>query len=100
MTVPNFMSKAFFYQRFITFWPKTLFCKARKILKSGFRVKTDFKKSRFKLLEKTNDHVKEIAAINFCYIDVNCCLTVKLHDVNQKDIFLATFGELHDTMYN
>ena len=58
----------------------------------------DLRKSRFKLLKKGNDHVKEIAAISFSYADVNCRLTVKFHDVNQEDIFFSTFGDLRDVV--
>lgn len=42
--------------------------------------------------------MNEIAAISFCYAEVNCRIAVKFHDVNQEDIFLSTFGELHDIM--
>ena len=58
--------------RFTTFRHRTLFYRARKNLKSGFKVKLDLTKSRFNLLKKANDHVKEIPAISFCYEDVNC----------------------------
>ena len=48
--------------RFTTFRHRTLFYRARKNLKSGFKVKLDLTKSRFNLLKKANDHVKEIPA--------------------------------------
>ena len=67
-----------------------------KNLKSGFKVKLDLTKSRFNLLKKANNHVKEIPAISFCYADVNCCFRVKLHDAKQEDIFFSTFDELPD----
>ena len=82
--------------RFTTFRHRTLFYRARKNLKSGFKVKLDLTKSRFNLLKKANNHVKEIPAISFCYADVNCRLRVKFHDANQEDIFFATFEELRD----
>ena len=67
-----------------------------KNLKSGFKVKFDLTKSRFNLLKKANNHVKEIPAINFCYADVNCHLLVKFHDAKQKDIFFSTFDNIPD----
>ena len=44
--------------RFTTFRHRTLFYRARKNLKSGFKVKLDLTKSRFNLLKKANNHVK------------------------------------------
>ena len=82
--------------RFTTFRHRTLFYRAIKNLKSGFTVKLDLTKSRFILLRKANDHVKEIPAIRFCYADVNCHLQVKFHDAKQEDIFFSTFDELRD----
>ena len=82
--------------RFTTFSNRTLFYRARKNLKSGFKVKLDLTKSRFNLLKKANNHVKEIPAISFCYADVNCRLRVKFHDAKQDDIFFSTFDELCD----
>ena len=60
------------------------------------KVKLDLTKSRFNLLKKANDHVKEIPTISFCYADVNCRLWVKFHDAKQEDIFFSTFDELRD----
>ena len=82
--------------RFTTFRHRTLFYRARKNLKSGFKVKLDLTKSRFKFLKKANNHVKEIPAISFCYADVNCRLRVKLHDAKEHNIFFSTFDELRD----
>ena len=82
--------------RFTTFRRKILFYRARKNLKSGFKVKLDLAKSRFNLLKKANNHVKEIPAISFCYADVNCRLRIKFHDAKQEDIFFSTFDELRD----
>ena len=59
-------------------------------------MKLDLTKSRFNLLKKASDHVKEIPAINFCYADANCRLRVKFHDAEQEDIFFSTFDELRD----
>ena len=53
-------------------------------------------KSRFNLLKKANDHVRKIPAMSFCYVDLNCRLRVKFHDINQEYIFLSTFDELRD----
>ena len=82
--------------RFTTFRHRTLFYRARKNLKSGFKVKLDITKSRFNLLKKANNHAKKIPAINFCYADVNCRIRVKFHDARQEDIFFATFDQLRD----
>ena len=82
--------------RFITFRHRTLFYKARKKLKHGFKVKLDLTKSRFNLLKKANDHIKEIPAISFCYADVNCRLRVKFRDAKQENIFFSTFDELRE----
>ena len=51
--------------RFTTFRPRTLFYRARKNLKNGFKVKLDLTKSRFNLLKKANDHVKEMPGVSF-----------------------------------
>ena len=59
-------------------------------------MKLDLTKSRFKLLNKAHDHVKEIPAISFCYADVNCRLWVKFHGAKQEEIFFLTFDELCD----
>ena len=59
-------------------------------------MKLDLTKSRFNLLKKANDHVKEIPAISFCYADMNCLLRIKFHDAKQEDIFFSTFDELRD----
>ena len=68
----------------------------KKNLKSGFKVKLDLTKSMFHLLKKANNHVKEIPAISFCYVDVNCRLRVKFHDAKQEDIFFSVFDKLRD----
>ena len=60
------------------------------------KVKLDLTKSRFNLLKKANDHVKEIPTKSFCYADVNCRLRVKLHDAKLEDVFFRTFDELRD----
>ena len=82
--------------RFTTFRHRTLFCRARENLKSGFKVKLDLTKSRFNLLKKANDHVKEIPTISFCYADVNYRLRVKFHDAKQEDIFFSIFDKFRD----
>ena len=59
-------------------------------------MKLGLTKSKFNLLKKANDHVKEIPDISFCYADVNCRLLIKFHDAKQEDIFFSTFDELRD----
>ena len=59
-------------------------------------MKLDLTKSRFNLLKKANDYVKEITAISFCYANVNGRLRVKFHDAKQEDLFFSTFDELRD----
>ena len=80
---------------FTTFRHRTIFYRARKNLKSA-KVKIDLTKSRFDLLKRANNHVKEMLAINFCYAVVDCRLRVKFHDEKQEDIFFSTFEELCD----
>ena len=53
-------------------------------------------KSRFDLLKRASNHVKEIRTINFCCADVNCRLWVKFHDEKQEDFFFSKFQELCD----
>ena len=53
-------------------------------------------KSRFDLLKRASNHVKEIRTINFCCADVNCRLRVKFHDEKLEDIFFSKFQELCD----
>ena len=81
--------------RFTTFRHRTLFYRARKNLKSA-KVKLDLTKSRFDLLKRANNHVKEIRAINFCHADRNCPLGVKFHDEKKQDFFSSTVQELCD----
>ena len=82
--------------RFTTFRHKTMFYRAKNKLKRGVRVKLDLTKSRYDLLKRANDHLKELPFIKFCYADVNCRLKVKFNDENQKDIFFSSFDDLRD----
>ena len=82
--------------RFTTFQHRTLFYRARKKLKSEFKVKLDLTKPRFNLLKEANDHVIEIQAISFCYAGANCRLRIKFNDAKQEDIFFSTVDKLHD----
>ena len=59
-------------------------------------MKRNLTKSRFNLLKKANDHVKEIPAVSFCYADVNSGVRLKFHDAKQKDIFYSAFDKLRD----
>ena len=59
-------------------------------------MKLDLTKSRFNLLKKASNYVKEIPAISSFYANVNCHFRVKFHVVNQQDIFFSTFGGLRD----
>ena len=52
--------------------------------KRDVRMKLDLAKSRYDLLKRANDHVKEIPSIKFWYADINCHLKVKFNDENQK----------------
>ena len=51
----------------------------------------DLTKSRFALLRKVNDHVKELPTIKFYYVDVNCRLQVKFNNENQNYLFFYSF---------
>ena len=82
--------------RFTTFRHRTMFYRAKNKLKRGVRIKLDLTKSRYDLLKRANDHVKEVPSIKFCYADVNCRLKVKFNDENQKDIFFSSFDDLRD----
>ena len=73
-----------------------MFYRAKNKLKRGVKIKLDLTKSRYNLLKRANDHVKEVSYIKFCYADINCRLKVKFNDENQKDIFFSSFDELRD----
>ena len=73
-----------------------MFYRAKNKLKRGVKIKLDLTKSRYNLLKRANDHVKEEPSIKFCYADINCRLKVKFNDENQKDIFFSSFDELRD----
>ena len=64
--------------RFTIFRHRTMFCRAKNMLMRGVRKKLDLTKSRYDLLKRANDHVKEVPSIKFCYVDVNYRLKVKL----------------------
>ena len=44
-----------------------MFYRAKNKLKRGVRIKLDLTKSRYDLLKRANDHVKEVPSIKFCY---------------------------------
>ena len=48
-------------------------------------------KSRYNLLKRANDHVKEVPSIKISYADINCRLKVKFNDEKEKDIFFSSF---------
>ena len=80
--------------RFTTFHHRNMFYRAKNKLKRGVGIKLDLTKSRYAILKRANDHVKEVPSIKFCYADVNCRLKVKFNDENQKDIFFSSFNDL------
>ena len=45
----------------------------------------------------SNNHVKEIPTIRFCYVDVNCRLKAKCTGEDQDDVFFSSMDELRDT---
>ena len=77
---------------------KSMFYRAKNRLKRGVRIKLDLTKSRYNLLKRANDHVKEVPSIKSCYADVNCCLKVKLNDENQNGIFFSSLDDLRDIL--
>ena len=81
---------------FITFCHRTMFYRAKNKLKRGVRIKVDLTKSRYGLLKRAKDYVKEVPSIKFCYADINCHLKVKFNAENQKDIFFSSFDNLLD----
>ena len=84
--------------RSTTFRHRSMFYRAKNKLKRGVRIKLDLTKSRYDLLKRANDHVKEVPSIKFCYADVNCCLMVKFNDENQKDIFFSSFNDFRNIL--
>ena len=82
--------------RFTTFRHRTMFYRAKNKLKRGVRIKLDLTKSRYGLLKRAKDHVKEVPSIKFCYADINCHLKVKFNAENQKNIFVSSFDNLLD----
>ena len=82
--------------RFITFRHRTMFYRAKNKLKRGVRIKLDLTKSRYGLLKRAKDHVKEVTSIKFCYADINCHPKVKFNTENQKNIFFSSFDNLLD----
>ena len=56
--------------RFTTLRHRTLFYRAKNKLKRGVSIKLDLAKSRYDLLKRANDQVKEVPSIKFCYADV------------------------------
>ena len=81
--------------RFTTFRHRTMFYRARSKLK-GIKVRLDLTKSRYDLLNKANEHVRDIPTIKFCYVDVNCRLKVRFASENQQDEFFSSMEELRD----
>ena len=45
--------------------------RAKNKLKRGVKIKLDLSKSRYDLLKRAIDHVKEVPSIKFCYADIN-----------------------------
>ena len=81
--------------RFTTFRHRTMLYRARSTLK-GVKVRLDFTKSRYDLLNNANNHVKEIPTIRFCYVDVNWRLKVKFTGEDQDNVFFSSMDELRD----
>ena len=75
--------------RLTTFRRRTMLYRARSKLKR-VNVRLDLTKPRYDLLNNTNNHVKEIPNIKFCYVDVNCRL------VDRDDVFFSSMDELRD----
>ena len=72
-----------------------MFYRAKNKLKRGVRIKLDLTKSKYDLLKRANDNVKEVPSIKFCYADINCRLKLRFNDENQ-DIFFSSFDDLRD----
>ena len=78
---PNIYCKSIII-RFTTFRHRTTLYRAKNKLKRAVRIKLDLTKSRSDLLKRTNDNVKELPSIKFCFADINCRLKVKFNDEN------------------
>ena len=57
--------------RFTTFLYRNMLYRAKNKLKRGVKIKLDLSKSRYDLLKRAIDHVKEVPSIKFCYADIN-----------------------------
>ena len=101
---PNYLDKILnktykrIIARFTTFQHRKMFYRAKKKLKERMKVKLDLTKSRFALLKKAYNHVKEVPTINLCYADVNFCVKVKFNNESQKDQFFSSCHDLCDTV--
>ena len=62
------------------------------------KVTLDLTKSKFILLKKANDQVKEAPTIKLCYADMNCRFKLKFNDEGQKELSFSSFGDLCDTV--
>ena len=51
--------------RFTIFRHGTMFYRAKNKFKRGVRIKLDLTISRYDLLKRANDHVKEVPSLNF-----------------------------------
>ena len=45
-----------------------MFYRAKNKLKRGMKIKLDLTKSRYNLLKRANDHVKEVLPLNFAML--------------------------------
>ena len=70
--------------------------RSKKKLKKEVKVKLDLMKSRFTLLNKSNNHEKVGPNIKFSYLDLDCHLKGKFNDESQKDLFFSFFDNLRD----
>ena len=64
--------------RFSTFRHRTMFYRAKNKFKRGVRIKLIIIKSRYDLLKRANDHVKEVPSIKFFCANINSRLKEKL----------------------
>ena len=75
---------------FTTFHHRTMFYRAKNKLKRGVRIKLDLTKSRYNLLKRANDHVKEVPQQTFqrCFNVV--FRLIRRRDVGQRQINVET----------
>ena len=83
--------------KFNTWHHRTLFYRSRKKLAYA-KVHLDLTQTKFKLLKRSQDKVKDHVAVDFAFADVNCALCVRLK--NGKFEYFNSEEELEQILNN